>query len=80
MALDYAIPLIRRQRADLYVFPHEPHQKFQPRHKLAAYARNMDWFEFWLQDKEDPDPAKQAQYTHWRQMKAAQAATPDKGG
>jgi dipeptidyl aminopeptidase/acylaminoacyl peptidase len=71
MALDYAIPLIRDQRADLYVFPNEPHQKFQPRHKLAAYERNIDWFRFWLQGYEDPDPAKRAEYKRWRVMKAA---------
>ncbi|WP_343237262.1 Atxe2 family lasso peptide isopeptidase [Xanthomonas sp.] len=67
-ALDYEIPLIRAQRADLYVFPNEPHQKFQPRHKLAAYERNLDWFRFWLQGYEDPSPAKAAQYSRWRLM------------
>jgi hypothetical protein len=70
-ALDYAIPLIRDHRADLYVFPHEPHQKFQPRHKLAAYERNLDWFRFWLQGHEEPNPAKRQQYLHWRTMKDA---------
>jgi dipeptidyl aminopeptidase/acylaminoacyl peptidase len=73
MALEYAIPLIRDDRADLYVFPHEPHQKFQPRHKLAAYERNVDWFRFWLQGYEDPDPAKRDEYKRWRAMKAAAA-------
>ncbi|HEV2621854.1 MAG TPA: Atxe2 family lasso peptide isopeptidase [Frateuria sp.] len=68
-ALDYEIPLIREQRADLYVFPNEPHQKFQPRHKLAAYNRNLDWFRFWLQGHEDPDPAKAEQYVRWRAMR-----------
>jgi dipeptidyl aminopeptidase/acylaminoacyl peptidase len=68
-ALDYAIPLIDRRMADLYVFPNEPHQKFQPRHKLAVYERNIDWFRFWLQGYEDPDPVKRAQYTHWREMR-----------
>jgi dipeptidyl aminopeptidase/acylaminoacyl peptidase len=72
--LDYAIPLIRDHRADLYVFPNEPHIKFQPRHKLAAYERNVDWFRFWLQGYEDPDPTKQAQYAHWREMKKALSA------
>ncbi|MCD9033169.1 Atxe2 family lasso peptide isopeptidase [Luteimonas sp. Y-2-2-4F] len=72
-ALDYAIPLIRQDRADLYVFPNEPHQKFQPRHKLAVYERNLDWFRFWLQGFEDPDPSKQAQYARWRRMQAAMA-------
>lgn len=73
MALNYAIPLILAHRADLYVFPNEPHQKFQPKHKLAAYERNLDWFRFWLQGYEDPDPSKAAQYTHWREMRTAQA-------
>ena len=74
LALDYEIPLIREHKADLYVFPNEPHQKFQPRHKLAVYERNVDWFRFWLQGYEDPDPSKKVQYARWRQMKAAMAA------
>lgn len=73
-ALDYEIPLLRSQRADLYVFPNEPHQKFQPRHKLAVYERNLDWFRFWLQGHEDAAPAKKAQYERWRQMKLGMAA------
>jgi dipeptidyl aminopeptidase/acylaminoacyl peptidase len=68
-ALDYTVPLLREHRADLYVFPNEPHQKFQPRHKLAAYERNLDWFRFWLQGYEDPDPGKREQYAHWREMR-----------
>jgi dipeptidyl aminopeptidase/acylaminoacyl peptidase len=67
-SLDYAVPLIRAHRADIYVFPNEPHQKFQPRHKLAVYERNLDWFRFWLQGYEDPDPTKADQYVRWRQM------------
>lgn len=74
-AIDYAIPLMRAHRADLYVFPHEPHQMFQPRHKIAAYQRNLDWFLFWLKGVEDADPAKAAQYAHWRSMR--QAASPE---
>lgn len=67
--LDYAIPLMRDRRADVYVFPYEPHIKFLPRHKLAAYERNLDWFRFWLQKYEDSDPSKAEQYTHWREMR-----------
>lgn len=71
LALDYAIPLIQAGRADLYVFPNEPHQKFQPRHKLAANLRNVDWFRFWLQGYEDPAEEKEGVYTHWRKMRSA---------
>ncbi len=70
MLLDYALPLLRRKQGDLYVFPEEAHIKFQPRHKLAAYHRNIDWFRFWLQAYEDPDPGKTVQYRLWRQMRA----------
>lgn len=73
-SLDYAIPLVASRRADLYVFPHEPHLKFQPRHKLAVYLRNLDWFRFWLQGEEDPVAAKREQYMHWREMRTAKAA------
>jgi dipeptidyl aminopeptidase/acylaminoacyl peptidase len=71
MALDYALPLVRRGLGDIYVFPQEAHIKFQPRHKLAVYRRNLDWFRFWLQGYEDADPAKAAQYRHWEEMRAA---------
>lgn len=69
--LDYAIPLMRSNRADLYVFPNEPHNKFQPRHKLAVYARNLDWFRFWLLGLEDSDAAKAPQYARWRAMRSS---------
>jgi dipeptidyl aminopeptidase/acylaminoacyl peptidase len=59
--------------AELHVFPDEAHMKVQPRHRLAVYSRNVDWFRFWLQGFVDPDPAKAVQYARWRGM-AARAA------
>ncbi len=80
VALDYAIPLIHDHRADLYIFPNEPHLKFQPKHKLAAYERNLDWFRFWLQGYEDPNPLKNQQYAHWREMRDAVSASSARSG
>ena len=51
---------------EMYAFPNEPHIKTQPRHKLAVYQRNLDWFRFWLLGAVDPDPAKAEQYRRWR--------------
>jgi dipeptidyl aminopeptidase/acylaminoacyl peptidase len=68
-ATDYLIPMIRKNMADLYVFPNEPHQKFQPKHKLAVYERNVDWFRFWLQGYEGADHSKAAQYARWRALR-----------
>lgn len=67
--MDYIAPLMQSGRADLYVFPDEPHRKFQPRHMLAAYERNLDWFRFWLQGIEDQDDAKDGQYARWDAMR-----------
>lgn len=74
--LEYALPLIRTHRADLYVFPNEPHLKVQPRHKLAVYERNLDWFRFWLQGVLDLDPAKAKQYQRWERMRAGISVGP----
>lgn len=57
--------------AEMWVFPNEPHQKFQPRHKLAVYERNLDWFRFWLQDYVDPDPRKADQFARWSTLRNA---------
>lgn len=59
---------------ELYAFPDEPHIKVQPRHKLAAYQRNLDWFRYWLAGERDPDPRKRGQYERWDSLRARQAA------
>jgi dipeptidyl aminopeptidase/acylaminoacyl peptidase len=55
---------------ELYAFPDEPHVKVQPRHKLAAYRRNLDWFRYWLEGERDADPMKDAQYARWDALRA----------
>ncbi|HET9445548.1 MAG TPA: hypothetical protein VFO35_04770, partial [Steroidobacteraceae bacterium] len=41
-------------------------------HRLAVYNRNVDWFRFWLQDIEDPEPGKAEQYERWRKLRQLQ--------
>lgn len=60
---------------EMRIYPKEYHNKVQPRHRLAVYERNIDWFGFWLRGHEDPDPAKQAQYAGWRTLR--ELAAPD---
>lgn len=55
---------------ELYGFPNETHLKWEPRHKLAVYDRNLDWFRFWLLGEDDADPAKANQYKRWRAYSA----------
>jgi len=66
------VAMLRQEKkpVDLFVFPDEYHVKWQPAHRLAAYDRGLDWFDFWLRNREDPDPEKRAQYSRWEAMRA----------
>ncbi len=61
----------RHKPVELYVFPDEYHIKWQPAHRLADFNRSLDWFDYWLKDFKDPDPAKAAQYARWDALRAA---------
>lgn len=61
---------------DAYVFAKESHIKWQPAHQYAIMSRNVDWFRFWLQDYEDPDPDKSEQYARWRKLRELQCKNP----
>ena len=54
---------------DAFIFENEYHVKWQPIHRFHIYNRNLDWFNFWLRDVEDPDPEKAEQYDRWRQLR-----------
>jgi dipeptidyl aminopeptidase/acylaminoacyl peptidase len=72
LALEAFGALYEQQKpVEMHVFPDEFHVKWQPVHRRAVYERNLDWFTFWLQDHEDPDLAKAAQYARWRAFRAA---------
>jgi len=38
-------------------------------HRKALMDLNVDWMNFWLRGKEDPDPAKAEQYKRWRMIR-----------
>lgn len=64
---------------EMYVFPDAAHIKVQPRQRLAAHQRYLDWFRFWLQGAIDPDPAKVEQYRRWSELRdrwQARSASP----
>jgi dipeptidyl aminopeptidase/acylaminoacyl peptidase len=41
----------------------------KPSERMVSQQGNVDWFDFWLNGHEDPDPAKFQQYRRWRQMR-----------
>lgn len=54
---------------DLIYFPHGTHIHQKPLERLESQQGNVDWLRFWLEDYEDPAPAKQREYERWRIMK-----------
>ena len=55
---------------ELIFYPSESHIFWQPRHRAAAMAQNLDWFDYWLVGRRDSDPQKKAQYSRWDDMAA----------
>jgi len=56
----------------LMVFKAQEHILTNPAARLASQGGSVDWFRFWLQDYEDPDPAKAEQYKRWRGLRELQ--------
>jgi dipeptidyl aminopeptidase/acylaminoacyl peptidase len=53
---------------DLLYFPNAPHATRQPSQRWRSLTTHVDWWRFWLQDHEDPDPSKAEQYRRWRAL------------
>lgn len=68
LSIELVSKLATARKGETHVFPFAPHIKVEPRQKLAAYERNLDWFRFWLKGETDPDPAKAAQYQRWSKL------------
>ena len=54
---------------DMFVFPDEHHNKWQPAHRLAVYRRSLDWFDFWLRDKRPDAPEGRAEAEEWNRLR-----------
>jgi dipeptidyl aminopeptidase/acylaminoacyl peptidase len=48
------------------------HVLTNPTVRMASQGGSVDWFCFWLQNYEDPDPAKAEQYARWRGLRKLQ--------
>ncbi|MGH6632154.1 MAG: prolyl oligopeptidase family serine peptidase, partial [Sphingopyxis sp.] len=65
LSIELQSKLALARLGEMHIFPFAPHLKVEPRQKLAAYRRNLDWFRYWLKGEIDPDPAKTGQYQRW---------------
>ena len=59
----------QRKPVEFVVLNSHEHILTNPAARLASQGGTVDWFRFWLQDYEDPDPAKAEQYARWRRMR-----------
>jgi dipeptidyl aminopeptidase/acylaminoacyl peptidase len=53
---------------EMVVYPGEGHNLASPVLQLDSIQRNLDWFDYWMLGKRDPDPKKQEQYARWEKM------------
>jgi dipeptidyl aminopeptidase/acylaminoacyl peptidase len=63
---------------DLVMLRNDEHVITNPATRVASQTLSVDWFRFWLQGYEDPDPAKAGQYKRWRELRKLQAENDNK--
>jgi dipeptidyl aminopeptidase/acylaminoacyl peptidase len=54
---------------EMYYYPNELHQVEHPVARIASLQRNIDWFRFWLQGYERPNPEDPDQYKRWEHLR-----------
>lgn len=54
---------------ELYYFPNVGHQPDAPLARRESLEHNVDWFRFWLQGYERPDPEDPDQYKRWEHLR-----------
>jgi dipeptidyl aminopeptidase/acylaminoacyl peptidase len=57
---------------ELYFYPNEDHTPQHPQARLATMQRNVDWYRFWLQGYERPNPEDPDQYKRWEHLRELQ--------
>lgn len=66
----YAGLLLQGKPAELVYIPDGAHVLIKPWERLTSQQGVVDWWRFWLQGYEDPDPAKAEQYQRWHKLGA----------
>jgi dipeptidyl aminopeptidase/acylaminoacyl peptidase len=67
----YSSLRLQRKPVDLVYFPSGTHIHQLPLERLESQQGDIDWFRFWLQNEEDPDPSKRTEYQRWEAMRSA---------
>jgi dipeptidyl aminopeptidase/acylaminoacyl peptidase len=72
----YSALKIQDKPVDLIYLPDGQHLLQRPLQRLASQQGNVDWFRFWLQGYQDPDPLKEMQYRRWNLMRTSRGVHP----
>jgi dipeptidyl aminopeptidase/acylaminoacyl peptidase len=70
----YAALRYLHKPVDLIMLNTDEHVLTNPAVRMASQGGSLDWFRFWLQGYEDPDPSKIGQYNRWRTLRQLQEA------
>jgi hypothetical protein len=70
----YASLQIQGKAVELFYLPEGVHILQKPLDRLASEQGNVDWYRFWLQGYERPNPEDPHQYTHWRHLRELRLA------
>ena len=62
----YAALRLQGKPVDMIQLPDAVHVLVKPLERFSSEQGDVDWFDFWLNGREDPDPTKAEQYTRWR--------------
>jgi dipeptidyl aminopeptidase/acylaminoacyl peptidase len=60
---------VLKKPVELAYYPDEDHQPDHPIARLATLQRNVDWYRFWLQGYERPNPEDPDQYKRWEHLR-----------
>lgn len=69
------VDLILMNPANIRGMSISEHVLSTPALRMVSQGGSVDWFRFWLQGYEDPDPAKMEQYKRWRGLRQMQEAS-----
>ncbi len=71
----YAGLILQNKPAEMLYLPGGVHILQKPWERIVSQQGVVDWFRFWLQSYEDPDPAKAPQYARWRRLRVVRDST-----
>jgi len=69
LGFEFLVPLrMLSIPAEMVTYEREEHNFVRPTVRFASMHRKVDWFNYWMLGKKNPNPADAEQYVRWEQM------------